>query len=225
MLIARNMDFTSLGSAGSDSVLVRYKNFSSLTIPGLIGVVTGWNNSGLVGIVNVSHNQHKRDIHGTPVTFLARSCLEDCESVAKVWNKYDAKELQPTASFHFTFADQNDCGCISFAQTTNNDDGIFRNPKQLLIFNYTYTQHVTDKNTADSCTREQCVTRFLADHATYQTPQDLLGLLKHPTLNVFDTLHSLVIDVTNNCAWISTNNCYAADSHPSKVRMVVEDLK
>jgi len=222
IFIGRNMDFTSLGSAGSDSLLVKYHNVTSLIVPGLVGVVTGWNNHGVVGIVNVSHNKDVVDVCGIPIVFLVRSYLEKSLNVDHLWALYYQNILQPTVSFHFTFADKTNFGCISFYQTRDGVDTHLRDddyPNGFQVFNYTYTQHETDDNTSDSYCRDECVARFRQCQDSPVTSFDVIKLLRQDELNVYDTMHSLVFNMSKGWVFIANNNCFAADSVYSTVTM------
>jgi isopenicillin-N N-acyltransferase-like protein len=86
-LLARNLDFATLGVAQRCSLVVVYHpegfhSFLSVAWPGLAGVVSGMNEAGLVLVV-LEVDDPDRGLDGTPYQFLYRRVLEECGNVAE----------------------------------------------------------------------------------------------------------------------------------------------
>ncbi|MDQ7779707.1 MAG: C45 family peptidase, partial [Planctomycetota bacterium] len=86
LLFGRNLDFVHKDIAHKHSVLAIYhgdadhKSFATLTWPGMIGTLSGMNESGLaVAVMNV--HGYQDSIEGIPYTLLFRMVLEKCTTV------------------------------------------------------------------------------------------------------------------------------------------------
>jgi isopenicillin-N N-acyltransferase-like protein len=90
-LLARNLDFATLGVAQHYSLVIVYHpqgfdSFLSVAWPGLPGVVSGMNEAGLV-LVMMEVDDPDRGLAGIPYQLLYRRVLEECQTVA------DAEQL------------------------------------------------------------------------------------------------------------------------------------
>jgi hypothetical protein len=79
MILGRNMDWLAFGTGGESSLLIVWKTLgiASFTVPGLIGVVTGWNQHRLCVAMNVCPGDTPAVLpHGVPAIFYNRHVLQ-----------------------------------------------------------------------------------------------------------------------------------------------------
>lgn len=218
--IIRNLDFCPFGSGGRDSVLIKAQELSYLTIPGMIGVCHGWTTTAIKSrfvFVNVSHNDTYFNSHGIPMVFYSKEILRrinwNIENIKRYHSHPEFDQVlpkkQPMASFHLTIVDNKKAICISFAQTLGDDNIIHDNNQgPLKIFNFTHTIHDEDKGTAWSMTRNQTTDQFLS--LQQYNVSELMDFIRDKNINVFDTIHSLIILPSFNHIFISCNDSFAA---------------
>jgi hypothetical protein len=122
VIFGRNMDWCPFGEAGSKSLVLVWKNkgVAALGVPGMIGVVTGWNKDKVALAMNVCPGK-TTEARGMPAILFNRQILESRTSVAAI--REFVKENRPLGPYHLTVADSEKEGsCISFYQEKEGKD-------------------------------------------------------------------------------------------------------
>lgn len=120
LTFARNMDWMSLGLAGTYSLVIHRKHTNGLRstvevgIPGTVGTLTGMNDRGLCAAMNVCGGE-TREVQGMPAVFYNRYCLEHFGTVPEV-EKFTSEEL-PLGAYHLTAVDPNQAQSFHFYQS------------------------------------------------------------------------------------------------------------
>jgi hypothetical protein len=146
LVVARNMDWPSLGVAGAYSVIINRKHANGLrstvevAVPGMVGTCTGMNDQGLALAMNVCSGQTDV-IGGMPAALYNRDCLERCGSVEEV--EQLTQERSPLGPYHLTLADQNGAKSIHFYQSPAGTHVVrqWEEHCPLTTLNFKYTPH------------------------------------------------------------------------------------
>lgn len=190
-IVGRTLDFCPFGTGGSDTFILKDGNITKLSIPGILGCITGWNNKTFYAL-NISYSNRKY-IQGWPMLFVSKYMLEKGEG---------EKDINTASSFHITIFDGTTPKRISFAQ--GNGDLLESNEGITLNFNYGLFE--SDKETANSLSRKKVIiNNFLK--GTFH----IESLLKHPSINVHDTINSLVYNYKSGEVVLRRNNSFASD--------------
>jgi hypothetical protein len=123
LTFARNMDWPSYGVAGTNSLIINRKgrgyDTAEVSMPGLVGTLTGMNSQGLSLALNVCSRLGSEDpvvkIDGVPAVFFNRQCLESCATVDEVSKLQD--DLPVLGKYHLTVADKD--GARAFQMKTD----------------------------------------------------------------------------------------------------------
>jgi hypothetical protein len=115
LMFGRNMDWVPYGDLAKYSILIRNEitKTYSFCIPGMVGVVTGWNDAGLILSMNVSPGTF---CHGTPALFYNRLILESCRNTKEVIPFMESSKYKPFAMYHMTVVDDSDALAIAVNQ-------------------------------------------------------------------------------------------------------------
>ena len=104
------------------------------------------------------------------------------------------------SSFHVSIFDGNKGRRISFGQ--GNNDGRLESTGNIVTLNFNYGLFEGDKNTADSLSRKKIIDNFNLN---------MESLLKHPLINVHDTINSVLYDYNTGKVVLRRNNSFASD--------------
>lgn len=119
-IVARNMDWPSFNAAGTYSLIISRENpetgirTAEITVPGLVGTLTGMNDKGLVAAMNVCRDAEEKGPRGwVPACLLTRMVLDSCQTVSE-GEVFLAKEgRNALGPYHLSIADEN--AAISFS--------------------------------------------------------------------------------------------------------------
>jgi hypothetical protein len=112
-LLGRNLDYPSLGYAQEYTLVTVYrpagrKTFVSIGFPGLVGVLSGMNESGLaLGVLEVFQSQwfiRRLDLRGIPYAVCFRRILETCSSIEQAHRELE--RMRRTTIFNLAIADR-----------------------------------------------------------------------------------------------------------------------
>jgi hypothetical protein len=112
-LLARNLDYPSLGWIHQHSLITVYRPrgkhaFASVGFPGLLGVVSGMNDEGLtvavLEVVDVKDGQKRFDARGVPYALCYRRLLEECTTIAEA--KKLLSSMHRTSTTNLVVADK-----------------------------------------------------------------------------------------------------------------------
>ncbi len=227
LIFGRNMDWCPFGQGGAKSLLIVWKNpafndFAAFTIPGMIGVVTGWNNQKTCVAMNVCPGA--RADEGIPAVLFNRSMLE--------WNSQQhvyANISEPLGPYHLTAADNyGRARVFSFYQgpkkSTFEREVTFDDDKPLFTVNWCYPE--CEGGYFNSQERVDLLGRYF-DGAAREIPAALLDKQKlvqqalrlRPYVNSFITMHSLVFQPQSDRVEISWDNGYAASQQSAQLSL------
>jgi len=213
-LFARNMDWPSLGLAGTYSLVIHRKRENGLAntvevgFPGLIGTLTGMNEHGLSLAMNVCTGK-TQTIRGMPALFYNRLCLEGCRSVADV--EKQTSYMSPLGSYHLTVADKERAESIHFYQADNERHVLrpWNEGVELSTLNYRYTP-APDPRSDMHCSlqRQQQINAF------FQQPDNrpFESVLSLPFVNNFLTTHRVLMEPKTGAFQVAFDNAYAGDA-------------
>jgi predicted choloylglycine hydrolase len=222
VIFGRNMDWLPFGDGGGKSLIFvwKNKNVALLGLPGMIGVVTGWNRDGVCLAMNVCPGQ-TNELRGLPAVFYNRMILENAHSVQDVRDITDG--VGPLGAYHLTVADRvGDAACFSFYQ----DEGEAHHVRNLqnepvFVVNWRYPE--CDGGTFDSCGRTRLLTEYFGQ-ADQELGQDLErrklvenALRISPRVNSWITLHSLLFLPSQDEVHASWDNGFAASMPKQRI--------
>jgi len=226
--MARNMDWCPFGDLATNTLVVYYTKSKvySLTIPGIIGVITGWNESGLCLAMNVSRGYNNK---GTPSVFYNRWILDNYANVYSYvtdrrridW--YDKEVISPLGSYHINIIDKyGGKQHIEFNITSDvkTYKHYYEGDGQDLIM--TFNDHSVHENGSiyvlsgwDSRVRERIVRSMLEDGAT------LDNILSAVPINNNETCHSVIFMPSENKVGLAWNNGFAGDAVKTYIQLGV----
>jgi hypothetical protein len=227
IIMGRNMDWPAFGDGGANSLVIVWKagnsnvkDVAALSVPGLIGVITGWNKDGLALAMNVCPGE-TRTVRGMPAIFTNRQLLERFNKVEEVniatqSNEQDAKSesSRPLGAYHLTIADaDNDGMCISFH---NNNDKDYRREaitnQALTVLNWPYPAEVGGSFNSEE--RNVILKEYFTKANSSATELDSHMLVQNimklrPYISSWITMHSLTFMPIQNRMTLSVGNGYA----------------
>lgn len=189
-IVGRTLDFCPFGRGGSDTFILKDGNTTRLLVPGILGCITGWNGKTFVAL-NISYS-HVKYMQGWPMVFACREILENPTETDFTFKN--------ASSFHVSIFDGNKGRRISFGQ--GNNDGRLESTGNIVTLNFNYGLFEGDKNTADSLSRKKIIDNFNLN---------MESLLKHPLINVHDTINSVLYDYNTGKVVLRRNNSFASD--------------
>jgi hypothetical protein len=103
MIIGRNMDFTSGDDFAENKIIAFYKpkeghNFCFITWAGMVGVVSGMNDQGLVVTLNAANSDIPASAK-TPVSLLARNLLQHASNIEEAYAIIEKTDVFVAESF------------------------------------------------------------------------------------------------------------------------------
>ena len=113
-LLARNLDYPSLGYIHEYTLVTVYRPkgkhaFASVGFPGLIGVVSGMNDTGLtvavLEVLDAKAGETKFNVEGVPYQLCLRKVLEECTTIAEA--KKLLESMKRTVLLNIAVADPN----------------------------------------------------------------------------------------------------------------------
>jgi|GEM_PF-1694596 len=231
-VMARTMDWPSFGNAGALSLIVSRKNpntgirIAEVTIPGLMGTLTGVNSEGLSVAMNVTGYVSEIDtIEGIPSIFYNRLVLENCRTFGQA--KTFVNRHQPLGPYHLTVADKTKAGTFSMYQEeewdgewqTDKDSGhklrMLKKERPLITTNCSCTPRKCDMFMG--LERKRRIKEYLAENNNIgDSRQVLKGTQSLPWVNNHLTTHRVLmgahtLEVALDNAWAGDQKLHAVD--------------
>lgn len=223
--LARTMDWPSFGKAGTLSLIVSRTNptngirTAEVTVPGLIGTLTGVNSSGLTTSMNVTKYENGiTTIEGIPAALYNRMVLEECESLGQVETFVGTH--QPLGPYHLTVSDQAKAGTFSMYQqkdwsgnwSEDRNNGhllrLLETEKPLVTTNCSYNSNQTDMFNGKA--RETLIQQYLQENSHIQKPRDVLEHSQSiPWVNNHLTTHRVLLG--SKTLEVAFDNAWAGD--------------
>jgi hypothetical protein len=200
IVFGRNMDWLPMNSA-QYSIIVEYENhdYCSLTLPGLIGCVTAWNNKFVIAM-NVVGGKHTWNIDGLP-SMLCNKMLMITKKSVKSAHSHALNVISPNCPYHLTIAEENDVICYSY----NTNAPMYKPVKRrlsdsptdtLAVLNWTYPENNNG--------------RYFSAYRNEKTKgTDVISVLR--ACQSFSTIHSMIFKPKYGSFVIAADNGYAAD--------------
>lgn len=227
MLIGRNMDFSSGDKFAENKIIAFCKpdrgyNFCYITWPGMIGVVSGMNNQGLV----VTLNAAKSDIPTsakTPVSILARYVLQNASNIDEAYNII--KKFKTFVSECFLISSGRDNKTVVIEKSINKV-GIYQTDSNSLILtnhfqskelnnNKSDKENLSDETSVYRWKRVQELLNNKEKHDIYSFASILrnqkglnnsdIGMGNEKAINQLIAHHSIIFKPQKLQIWISTN--------------------
>lgn len=224
-LLARTMDWPSFGKAGTLSLIVSRINSATgvrtaeVTVPGLIGTLTGVNSSGLTTSMNVTKYENGiTTIEGIPAALYNRMVLEECESFDQA--ETFISTYQPLGPYHLTVSDQVKAGTFSLYQQKDwsgnwsedrNNGHLLRlldTEKPLVTTNCSYNSNQTDM--FNGKVRELLIQQYFQENSRIQEPRGVLENSQSiPWVNNHLTTHRVLLG--SKTLEVAFDNAWAGD--------------
>lgn len=210
-VLARNMDWPSLGLAGTYSLVIHRKhknglhNTMEVGVPGLVGTITGINGQGLSLCENVCYGKTEM-IQGLPSCLFNRVILEKCGNVDQV-EEFVANN-SPLGPYNLTLADSEKAASIHFYQGAGGNHAIRRQVegKPFCTLNYCYTPAPNYRiNFHRSIEREMELGRFFNKREN----RPLEEALSLPLVNNWLTTHRVVMEPRSKSMRVAFDNAFA----------------
>jgi hypothetical protein len=189
-ILERNMDWFPFGNAGTQTIILKYNDWSSLTIPGFFGVATGFKKD-FVFAMNVSPGRLTKNAE--LASSMNRSIMQRFSSLNEI-KDFVLTNPQTYSEYHITVVSKDEQFCYSFGS------GTFRNEFPLYTVNF---QEPERKNYSFS-SPERLQKLICAENQN--------NLLCASEFNTLLTIHHVVADVNTNIATIKCDNGFAGDS-------------
>jgi hypothetical protein len=230
VVFGRAMDWLAFGTGGESSILIVWKQegVASLTVPGLIGVVTGWNHHGLVAAMNVcpGESTHIRPA-SIPAIFNNRMILEARSHCNDFLSE---TQIDPIGPYHLTLADeQGHAVCISYFQGADHKPHFVRtlpeNDSVMTVVNWCYPK--CQGGSFNSQTRVTLLSEYFAEitrnYSTIPVVQQIItALALKPYINSWITVHSCVFDMRvkgDSRAYLKWNNSFAGSDETEQLQL------
>ncbi len=207
MVLARNMDWPSLGLAGKYSLVVvkennnGLRNTVSVAVPGLIGTLTGMNHHGLSVSMNVCQGKTET-IRGLPAALYNRLALEECSDVNEL--EQLTQHRAPLGPYHLIAADRHNRGqSFHFYQSPYNTHVIRRSENSpLSTLNCRYEPN-PNRGLHLHEERSDALARFF----TQNRPLEEALSIDH--VNNWETTHSVVMEPGTGTMKVAFDNAYS----------------
>lgn len=215
IIFGRNMDWVPYGNLARNSILLRFNGISSFTIPGIIGVVTGWNKDGLVLAMNVCPTE---TVKGIPSLFYNRLLLQSCKTPTEVKLYTETSVNQPLGMYHVTVTNKNEGLCVSFFQGRESNGSVplhfYREFSDILkTFNYRFfgDEKLSERFFSDA--REKEV------NSLFEKGEKIENIMASYPVNNWITCNTLLFNLSKNCVYIGFDNGYSASSNLRRIRI------
>ncbi len=222
-ILARNMDWLSLGKGGKYSLIIQ-RNYNAgkyttveVGTPVFIGPATGMNSKGLSLAMNVCPGVSK-GINGMPACIFNRCCLETCQNLEEVGQFVELHS--PLGPYHLTVADTESAVAFHFFQGEKKyiaEPLLPDNPIIVLNGRHEANPYAMGE-VHHSMIREAILDRYFTD-AKLQIPANqrdkeklLEAALTLPVINNHETLHSIVMEPVSRTFKVSLDDAFAAHS-------------
>lgn len=226
VIFGRNMDWCPFGQGGAASLIFLWKpkKVAALGVPGMIGVVSGWNQYQLAAAMNVCPGLTTQ-IQGMPAILFNRRLLEEASTIQEAQDLILRKK--PLGPYHLTLADKEGEGaCISFYQGEGGQSYIRKLKEQapLWVLNWRYPEsqggyfHSEGRETLLKHYFEQAK-RFISSEAFDAYQLVAYALQMSPWINSWITMHSLLFRPQSDEVALSWDNGYAASVPKEKISM------
>ena len=217
VVFGRNMDWPSLGVAGTYTIMVRREHEGAKILeigtPGLVGTITGISSSGLALAMNVAEGK-TQNTNGLPACIFNRQCLEKCNTVDEV--KGFVKDNPTLGPYHLTVATETQGAVFDFYQKSDNTHNV-RDLKEgagtVVTTNCRYSEKGPNTHHAHSKQREYNLSQFL------RTQPNIEEALKLPVVNNVETVHHAIIKPGKGEMSVAINNGYAARDEKHTMRV------
>ena len=228
--LGRNMDWVPFGQGGAKSILIvrpatpGKKATAALGVPGMIGVVTGWNQDKLCLAMNVCPGKTTTTL-GMPAILHNRNLLETASTVSEVV----ASPERPLGAYHLTVMDaKHEGACVSYFQ--NSDVANYQRVVDTHVRQLDATAPVVTLNWCEpikkggffnSATRYALLNKYFGGAKERITePVDAESLVGNalrlkPYINSWITIHSLVFSSKEGTVSIRRDNGYAPSATPT----------
>ncbi|NGX42174.1 MAG: hypothetical protein K940chlam7_00451 [Chlamydiae bacterium] len=216
VVFGRNMDWPTLGVAGTYSIMIRRK-YGDKTIleigtPGLVGTVTGMTSKGFALSMNVAEGK-TQNIDGLPTSIFNRRCIEKCSTVGEV---EDFIKGNPTLGpFHLTVATKDEGRVFDLYQ--GQDNALYsrslsdKKSEPVVTTNCRYNETGMSKHHAHSKQREYNIAAFYSSKEAQemQASERVQKALALPVVNNLETTHHVIMLPGQNKMSLAINNGYA----------------
>ncbi len=190
IVFGRNMDWPSLDLTGKYTFVKHMKKGERQTvevsIPGLVGTLTGMNHHGLCAAMNVCPRVQKPTVQGMPAVFYNRRLLETCRDVPAATQFRN--QNHPLGPYHLTVADPQTAASFHFYQATPTRKGT-----PLATFNI----RIGEKNPVNqhySIERSRMLLDFYRDTTPDMDREQLMeAAVALPKINNYETTHTVVM--------------------------------
>jgi hypothetical protein len=188
-LLERNMDWFPFGSAGTDTIILNYIDWKSLTVPGFFGVVTGFRDEYVLAM-NVSPG--KLTEGAELACSMNRSIIQKYSSPQEVLD-FVKTNPQTYSEYHLTIVSPNSQFCYSFGSSTLREE--------LPLYTVNFREPAREEYSFSSPERLEYL----------KMNEDKKRLLDEPMFNTVLTVHSLVINTHARKATCFIDNGFAGD--------------
>lgn len=213
-IMGRNLDWHTKGVMGSYTLLVRRegqnKTTLNLTLPGMVGVLTGMNDQGLCVAINVCKGTIN-SFDGMPSLLFNRHCLESKSSIEEV---KELTELErPMGAYHLSMADSTGAAVVHFYQDNNKDYWRKFENDPIVTTNYRYGSYGKANPTSkDSELREAAIEKSLNENESQNVLNRTEKALSLPRVNNIKTAHQLIMFPKTKSMNVKFDNGWAANS-------------
>ncbi len=214
IIFGRNMDWPSLDLVGKYSFIKHVDRGDlqtvEISVPGMIGTLTGMNEHGFSLAMNVCPGEKSNDVRGMPALFYNRYCLEHCQTVADM----DGIEERPLCAYHLIIADPENGQSHHFYQ------GLERlrlrrilqvEALPLVTLNQALLSHI-DQN--HSRLRGEILNGFYEELSDFDLDREELmeTAIQLPGINNFKTTHTVIMRPRDRLMKVSFDNSFSADN-------------
>lgn len=240
LVFARNMDWMSFNAAGTYSLIVsRYNPENDLrtmeiSVPGIIGTLTGMNDRGLSALMNVCQNSntHPSDHGYIPACIFTRMVLENSADMASARAVIDANAKEPFGPFHLSVADEREASTFSLFQ--GNNENVHRERRAcdcgetIITTNRRYEENADASHMFYSEEREANIRAYLG--SSQNKGRDVVDVLTEVLaldhVSNMLTTHSVVMIPKEREMRVAFDNAWAGDKPKHTVSMQdVDSLK
>ncbi len=217
VIFGRNMDWIPFGDGGGKSLLIVWKpeNVAALGVPGMIGVITGWNQKRLTLAMNVSPGE-TTEVRGLPAILYNRLVLSEASTVAEAKNLME--RVRPLGPYHMTIADaEEEAAAISFYQDADGKDFTrsLEDDQYLPVLNWCYP--ACEGGYFNSSGRDKLLNQYMKgakERVDHIEGRKLINnaLAIAPLVNSRITMHSLVMLPKADEVELNWDNGFAASN-------------
>jgi hypothetical protein len=229
LTFARNMDWPTFGVAGKYTLIINRKGYENpnhpglstaeVSIPGLVGTLTGMNETGFSLAMNIcpADGFQTKEIKGMPAVFYNRKCLESCITVEEA-TKLEQEE-PVLGVYHLTVMDKQNARAFQMHVKRQRD---WLPGAPLVTSNKRYDRAGLHWNRSKE--REEIIQEFFAEatKSIGQQPLDRGALaaysLKLPYVNNVITAHTVIMHPRDRQIAVSFDNAFSAKHEPRKIR-------